>query len=89
MLELSGTGTHVVGFGTIGVPGAKAVFLEYLNNASSGLQPIIVKVNGGTDQNEISPGGCFIQCNPNAVGGITALSIGFTSNASVRVTLLQ
>ena len=88
-LELSGTGTHAVGFGTIAAPGVKAVFLEYLNNAASGLQPVMLTVNGGTDDIEVSPGGCWIYCNPNAVAGITSLSIAHTSSATIRVTLLQ
>lgn len=88
-LELAGSGVHSVGFGSIGAPGVKAVFLEYLNNAATGLLPVILKVNGGTDQIEVTPGGCWIYCNPNAVGGITALSITRTAGCTIRVTLLQ
>lgn len=88
-IELAGTGTHNVGFGTIAAPGARAVFLEYLNNAASGLLPVILNLNGGSDDIEITPGGCFVYCNPTATAGITSMSIAHTSSATIRIRLLR
>ena len=88
-LELSGTGSHTVGFGTVGSPGAKAIFLEYLNNAASGLSPVQLTVNGGSDTIEVSPGGCFLYCNPTAASGITGMAIAHTSACTIRVSILR
>lgn len=86
-LELSASGTHVVGMGTIPNTGAKAVLIEYENNAS-GLQAINIRINGGTDDAQVTPGGVYFLSNPSASDGITAISIVHTSVGTVRVTLL-
>jgi hypothetical protein len=85
-LSLTGAGTKVVAFGTVGTPGAKAVLIEYL--PSSAGEPISVKFNGGTDALEISPGGFFALGSPTPVDGIVSLSIAYTSDCQVRVKLL-
>jgi len=87
-LNITGAGTHVVGFGTIVSPGCKAIFLEYPNLAS-GLATLNLRLNGGVTDVEVAPGGCFFYCNPTPSAGITALSIVTTAAAMVRVTLLS
>lgn len=86
-LAITGAGTHVVGFGTIVSPGVKAIFLEY-PNISPALAPINVRVNGGSTDMEIAPGGFWIYSNPSPTAGLTDISIVTTAAAMVRVTLL-
>jgi hypothetical protein len=85
-LNLVGSGTKVIAFGTVGSPGAKAVLIEYLPNAVG--TPINVKFNGGTEMVEISPGGFLAIGSPVPVTGITSLSVVYTSDCQVRVKLL-
>lgn len=86
-LDLTGSGTHAVGFGSIATPGVKAVQIE-VDVGLPGQQPILVRVNGGTDDIELSPGGFITYCNPNPVAGITSLDIVHTTDVCVQVRLL-
>jgi hypothetical protein len=85
-LSLTGSGTKVVPFGTVGSPGAKAVLIEYLPSSLG--TPIEVTFNGGTDVVEISQGGFIAMGNPTPTDGITSISIAHTSDCQVRVKLL-
>lgn len=80
---LTGAGSQSVDLGSI--PFVKAAVIEV---DSTALAPIIVTVNGGTDQVEISPGGFFVYSNPNPVAGLTQLDLAYTMNARVQVYLL-
>ena len=84
-LSMTGAGTQVVPFGTIGSPGAKAVLLEY--EAAQGAAPVQLKFNGSADSIELAPGGTFLLASPAPATGITALSIVRTSDATIRVRL--
>lgn len=85
-LELSGSATHNVGFGTIPAAGAKAVFLEY-ENLSASNAVVQVAFNGG-DPIPISPGGFLGYVNPVPASGITAMTIVHTTSCTIRLTLL-
>jgi hypothetical protein len=82
-LVLVGAGTISVGFGTVAM--AKAVLIEVAATASA---PIEVKLNGGTDVLEISPGGFWAYSSPAPSVGITALDIDYTADAKVKVRIL-
>lgn len=82
---LTGSGSLVVPFGSVGSPGAKGMLIEV--EAASGAQPVQVNVNGGTDDIEISPGGFLAYGSPNPATGITSLTIVYASDAVVRVRL--
>lgn len=85
-MTLTGTGTKVIPFGTVGSPGAKGVLIEYL--PQPGGVPVNVTFNGGTDALEISPGGFLAIGNPAPTAGITSLSIAYTADCQLRVQLL-
>jgi hypothetical protein len=85
-LDLTGSGTHVVGFGAIPAAGAKVIFLEY-DNLAPGNLVINLVINGG-DPIPVSPGGFFAYSNPTPASGVTSLSIVYTAACTVRVTLL-
>lgn len=92
-LELTGSGTHVVGFGTAGSPGAKfiSISVELPADGDPPVAPVNARFNGGasTGQTEISAGGCAIFCNPSPVAGATSLSLVYTSDAVVTVRILE
>jgi len=75
---------HDVAFGTITAP--KAIVLEV---DSSSLGPVNMRVNGGTDNIEISPGGFVVYSNPVPDAPITELALVHTVNARVQVRLLE
>lgn len=88
-LVLVGSGTKVVSFGSVGAPGAKAVYIEYLQ-PSTGPDgaPLNVSFNGGSGSVEISCGGFLLLGSPAPVVGVTALSIAYTTDAALRVRLI-
>lgn len=90
-LVLEGASSHVVGFGTIGPNGAKAVLIKVDPDASPSAAPVNVQLNGGGagGEHEISPGGFWAYSNPNpTAGGILSMIVVHTTNAVVHVWIL-
>lgn len=83
-LNLTGAGTHVVNFGTVGE--AKVVMIEVSSDAAA---PVNLLFNGGTDDVELGAGGFLAYCNPIPGTGVTAISIVHTNTARVQVRLLS
>lgn len=81
--SLTGTGTLVVSFGTVGA--AKAILLEL--DATS-VAAVTVHINGGTDNIEIAPGGFICYSNPAPGAGITSLSVAYTAAATGSIRIL-
>jgi hypothetical protein len=92
-LELVGSGTQVVSFGTAGSPGAKfiSIAVDLPAEGDPPVAPVNARFNGGasTGQTEISAGGCAILCNPTPVAGATSLSLVYTTAAVVTVRILE
>jgi hypothetical protein len=86
ILNLTGSGSKTVPFGTIGSAGLNGLLIRVDPNATS--QPINVTVNGGSMPIEISPGGFLSFGSPNPATGITSISIAYTSNNVVRIWAL-
>jgi hypothetical protein len=87
VLNLTGSGTKTVSFGSIPGAGAKVVLIKV--DAATGLQPVLVKINSSSSgEIEIAPGGFAVICNPTPSAGVTAIDILYTSANTVRVTLL-
>lgn len=83
-LQLVGAGTKAVGFGTI--TALKAALIEV---DPTSLAPVNVRINGGTDDIELSPGGVWAYSNPSPASPITAITLVHTDNARVQVRLLE
>lgn len=62
--------------------------LQIVVDASATAAPINVRINGGTDDIEISPGGHLQLYNPVPVGGITSVTIAYTTANVVKVIAL-
>lgn len=82
-LELTGAGTQAVGFGTL--VAVKAMVVEV---SPSALAPVNLRINGGTDDIEIAPGGFWAYSNPVPSAGITAMDVVHTMDAKVQIRLL-
>jgi hypothetical protein len=87
VLNLVGTGSKSVDFGSIGAPGAKGVAIRY-DSGQTGAQPILATINAGSQALEVTPGGFLVWVNPTPAAGATSLSIAFTASCQVRVWLL-
>jgi hypothetical protein len=85
-LNLVAPGTTVVGMGTIA--NARVVLVE-VGVLASNPAPINVRLNGGTDDIEISPGGSWLYYNPTPTNGISAISVTNTDSKRVKVTILE
>ena len=90
ILNLVGSGTETVSFGTIVAPGVKAMLIEVDADTSGSLAPVLVEINGGGPVGaiEISPGGFWAYGNPSPVAGIVSMDIVYTTANCVRVWLL-
>lgn len=92
-LVFTGSGTHVVSFGTAASPGARfiSISVDLPGEGDPPVAPVNARFNGGasTGQTEISAGGCAILCNPTPVAGATSLSLVYTSDAVVTVRILE
>ena len=87
VLNLIGSGTKAVDFGTVGSPGAKGLLIRYDGN-QAGAAPVEVTINAGSAPLEISPGGMLVWFNPNPAAGATTCSIAYTAGCQLRVWVL-
>jgi hypothetical protein len=89
-LELVGTGTHAVNFGTMAGGTPRIVWLEHEKLTGPPQPPIRVSLNGGTPL--AIPAGGFLACaNPLDTvfsTNIISISIAFSASCTVRVALL-
>jgi len=87
VLNVTGSGTQAVPFGTVGAPGAKLVAVRY--DPQTGGLPILLHFNGDTTHPiELTPGGFIMFISPNPAEGITALSFDYTAACQVKVWIL-
>jgi hypothetical protein len=85
-LNLTGSGTQAVAFGSVGSPGAKGVAIRY--DAQAGAAPLLITVNAGSQPLEVSPGGFIQWFNPAPAAGAISLSIAYTASCQVQVWVL-
>lgn len=87
VLNLTGSGTQDVNFGSIAGAGAKGVFVRY-DAGQPGALPILCTINAGSQPLELTPGGFLVWVDPAPVAGALSMSIAFTAPCQVRVWLL-
>jgi hypothetical protein len=87
ILQLTGTGTQVVGFGSVVAPGAKCIGIKV--DPGTSVQPVIATFNGSsTGGLELSSGAMLLYANPNPSAGVTSMSLAYTTSCTVRVWVL-
>jgi hypothetical protein len=86
--QLVGTGTKDIDFGSIDTPGAKLVLVKV--DAGSTVQPVKLRWNAGgsSGEQEVSPGGFAVIGSAAPVAGLTALTVVYASNVTLRVWVL-
>lgn len=88
-LNLSASGTKVLDFGTLTLLGAKAILIEVAPvSGGDTAAPVMIRVNGGIEDIEISQGGFLAFGSPNPAVGLLGLEIVHTQNACVKVRVL-
>lgn len=88
-LDLLGSGTHTVSFGTLTALGAKGMLVEVAPaDPGATAAPINIRVNGGTENIEVSQGGFWAYGSPNPVAGLLGIQILHTQNACVKIRVL-
>jgi hypothetical protein len=88
-LDLVGSGSKIINFGTISAAGAKAILVEVEPDSTATKTPILLSINSSvTGKVEVSPGGFAAVFNPNPVAGIAAVTVEHTSDNCVRIWLL-
>ena len=86
--DLTGSGTQAVTL-SVGSLGAKALQIEVDSSSANPTVPVYIKMNGGTEQLQITPGGFVVISNPvPSAGGILTLSIVYTVACTVRIRAL-
>lgn len=87
-LTLTGSGTKVINFGTIGNSGVKYLAVKVETGQTAA--PVQLQFNGGgaSGEVEVSPGGFVIVASPSPAAGISALSIIYTANTTVNIWAL-
>ncbi len=84
ILKLTGGGSESVDLGTLPAAGLKGLLVKVDAGASA---PVNLRFNAGDadGQVEISPGGFMAIGSPSPVTGITALTVVYTADVTVRV----
>ena len=85
-LDLVGSDSQTIDFGTVPIVGAKILLL--MVDAGQAVAPIMAKVNGETVGEEVAAGGAKLLCSPQPAAGITQLQVDYTTNCTVRVWVL-
>jgi hypothetical protein len=83
VLNLVGTGSKAIPFGTVTSVGLTGLLLKVDPNPTG--QPILVTLNGSLTPVEISPGGFLVLASPAPVAGVTAITVAWTSTNIVRI----
>lgn len=87
LLNLSGSGTENVPFGSIAGAGAIGLLISY-PPGQVGSSAVLVTINGGSEPLEISPGGMIAWFNPTPGAGVTTCSIEYLTSCQLRVRVL-
>jgi hypothetical protein len=86
---LTGSGTKAVDMASVSIVGAKFFSIEVGTVNAAGqpaAAPVMLRVNGGSDDIELAPGGWIIYSNPSPTAvGILSLSLIHTFDAKVTV----
>lgn len=90
VLNLTGSGTQSINFGSIPTVGAKAILIEVDADTTGAKAPVNLEINGGGAPTyvELSPGGMFMYFNPAPLAGVASIDIVHTTDNCVRVWIL-
>jgi hypothetical protein len=87
-LNVSGSGTVDVPFGTLSTPGLIGLLVRYDGPNQAEAAPVYLTINGGSEPLELTPGSFLAYFNASPVEGVVSASFAFTSACSLRVWVL-
>jgi hypothetical protein len=87
LMNQGGAGSVAIPFGTIGAPGCKGLLIRY-DAQPAPAAAVMLRLNGGVTDVELTPGSLFIYFNPAPLAGITAAQLTFTAACQLRVWVL-
>lgn len=87
LVNQSGAGSVAVPFGSINAPGAKGLLIRY-DAQPSPAASVMLRLNGGVTDIELTPGSFFVYFNAAPAAGITAALLTFTAACQIRVWVL-
>lgn len=90
LMNVGGAGLVDIPFGSLGEegsPGVKGLLIRY-DAQPSPAAAVMLKVNGGSDTIELTPGSFLVYFNANPAAGITGASLTFTAACQIRVWVL-
>lgn len=85
-LQLTGSGSKLLDFGTLPITGAKLIFLKV--DDAQGVAPVTVTINGNVVGEEVTAGGAKLCVSPSPATGITSMTLVWGADTSVRVWVL-
>jgi hypothetical protein len=87
LMNVPGAGAIAVPFGSVGAPGAKGLLIRYDAQAAPAAA-VLLRLNGGVTDIELTPGSLFIYFNAAPAAGLTAALLTFTAACQIRVWVL-
>lgn len=87
LVNQGSSGSVSVPFGSITAPGAKGLLVRYDSQAAPAAA-VMLRLNGGVTDIELTPGSLFVYFNAAPNAGITAAQLIFTAACQIRVWVL-
>ena len=87
LMSQGGAATVAIPFGTIGAPGCKGLLVRY-DAQPAPAAPVMLRLNGGVTDIELTPGSLFAYFNASPANGITQAQLVFTQACQMRVWVL-
>lgn len=87
LVNQGGAATVGIPFGSVVAPGAKGLLIRY-DAQPSPAAAVMLRLNGGVTDIELTPGSLFVYFNAAPAAGITQAQLVFTQACQIRVWVL-
>jgi hypothetical protein len=87
LLNQGGAGSVAIPFGSLIAPGVKGLLIRYDAQPAPAVA-VMLRLNGGTTDVELTPGSFFVYFNAAPAAGITSALLVFTAPCQMRVWVL-
>ena len=87
LINQAAGGTVSIPFGSIGAPGCKGLLIRY-DAQPSPAAAVMLRLNGGVTDIELTPGSLLVYLNATPAAGITSAQLIFTQPCQVQVWVL-
>lgn len=87
LMNQGGAGSVAIPFGSIGAPGCKGLLIRY-DAQPAPAAAVMLRLNGGAEDIELTPGSLFMYFNASPANGIISAQLIFTQPCQMRVWVL-